>query len=461
MYERVELDTPEAAVESLIDAYEDRDFLQAWFILDTDAQNDLFRSVNNTNLRSLRRAPNLFGLDSLSEPHEHSVLNFEATIAQVLEHAADTGYLHVDLAGAKVDGTMVNLQETNETQIAEVTLQLDGGADAAVRLALSDVGKWRVQQIAVGDNALDNSGQWFVEATCGQQQVRVLPGASCPTDGAATDVLQELERLQAEMDAAGDDINKQLLIASQIAELNSARTASTDYGICAAIQGSSDPISGGDLADVERRAKVLAETTCPGELGLLFAHPEPDADRWDVNADSPYGRLDLSTPEQAVETFGELFANEAFHLLFFTFDVQAQRQVGRSTNNMGVDLQRGLDLVPQAALDAWPGLGTGEHMNSPVGMFAELVGTASATGNLYLDLSGPLDIRGVSATQWSAPDEPKVDAQLVQAFSESTGSEYYFLMVESTSGRWRVRYVSDNATSFDTYADYERVFVNS
>lgn len=450
LYETLELGTPEQAAESLISAYDDRDFVRAWFIFDADAQHRLARSVNSLNFSEFRSATYQLPNNVIEGTGEHADLNNIAMIARFFDDAASLGYLHVDLAGASVESS----GSTTDADVAVVIVRLADDSIVRARMTKTPTNRWRANQIALDGVDLDESGDVFVDASCGFRRIRVHQGAECPSSDSVRDTAidAEVERIR---ESAGDDIAQQIEAAQQIQALVDGATTKSDEDICAALQGNTAPEDAPVDDELLARATSLLEDTCPGSIELLSDPPTVPPSGGAVGARTAYGRLDLSTPEKSVETFGKLFANEAFMLLFMSLDAQAQRALTRSINNLDVST-----IVDPKVLETWNGVESEAHFNTLVGNFASFMIEASRTDLHLLDLSEPFDVVMTRALQRVEDPREPFEAQVVEARSEVLGT-VYFLMVESPSGRWRVRQVALDPAAFESLDNSGKVFIAS
>lgn len=331
-------------------------------------------------------------------------------IARLFDDAARLGYLHVDLAGAQIESTEQAAADVDEPSSALVSVRLADDSQAQLWLTETPTSRWRVHQVAIDGVAFDESGKIFVDASCGEEQVRVHAGAACPSTETTdwrtnADIVAEVDRRQAE---AGEDNNKQIEVAQQIQNLVARATVESDQRICAAIQGNTSLGDGAVHDELLSRAETLIADTCPGSIELLTDPPEVPPSGAEIGERTVYGRLDLSTPEAGVATFGALFTHEAFMMLFFSLDAEAQSILARSINNLDVST-----VVDPKVLETWEGVDSEAHYNTLVGNFASLMTEASATGLHLLDLSGPLEIVGTSPLQWTEERGEPVDAQMV------------------------------------------------
>ncbi len=452
IYSSLLLDTPGQAASSLIEAYADRDFLRALMIYDQPAQQHLFRALNNLGLLDLRREAFLLPENLIAGSGEHAISNSHALLARFLDDAAKTDALIVDFAGAEVQRSEIATADDGAS-IATVNVRLANNNTALLRLTVSDAGRWRVNQVAIDGVDFNDSGRVFVDASCGANRVRVYDGAKCPsTESLDAGIQDEIDRIT---EAAGDDTNKQVAAAQQIQDLVNRARRDSDDGICAALQGNAVLSEVVVSNDTLAKAEVLLETTCPGSLALLTEPADiPLSGR--VLDTTRYGQLDLATPTASVDTFSDLFANEAFVLLFHALDREAQRRLADAAGSLDVSV-----IARPQVLDTWPGLGSSEHIDTPVILFSELWSEASATDQHLLDLSGPMTIVSTTSATFETPIEslePTIDVEIVEAVSPR-GQTLFFAMVESPSGRWRVRQVAANVDALGAPESADQVFI--
>ncbi len=413
IYPNLTLETPGAAVATLADAYAQRDFLRAWYVFDVEAQRKLNRAVNNLALGEFRGQQALLPDNLLEGAGEHSQIHAESTVVRLLEDAAAADVLLVDFGGAEVLSSTERLDPEDEARVAVVDVRLANDSPATVRLTVSPSGRWRVNQIAIDGADFDDGRGLVVDATCGSQRVRVYDGVPCPS--------------------------------------------SDDYELCALMQGQSFATGSTPSDETMLRAQVLADDVCPGSVEFLDGRPPAFPPSGTANEGSAYAQLDLSTPEQGVHTFSELFANEAFTLLLFSLDIDAQLAVGRAVTNF--DLAQ---VVTPEVLEEWQGLGSGEHIDTLAEVFTALMREAAEHDLHLLDLAGPLEIVGTTPMSLTnAETGDGVDAVVVEARSTTSSDVFYFLTLESPSGRWRVRLVADDPASFDAVESENALFITS
>lgn len=279
------------------------------------------------------------------------------------------------------------------------------------------------------------------------------PSAEAGASGDQATIQAEIDRLTEE---AGDDINKQLAAAEQIQNLVESIRSSSDEDVCAALQGNALVSAAAATPDLLDRAETLLETTCPGDIDLLGAEfGEGDLSYESGNSlrpDTAYARLDLTSPEAGIVTLGELFRKDAFALMLQSMDVDAQRILARAVNNLDADR-----FVNREIFDTWDGLGTGEHQDTMTTFFLSLMTEARSTGNFLIDLSGPVEVLDTRPTLWEAggSDNP-VNAQVVEA-TVASGETLHFLMIESPSGRWRMRQVATDPAALGDSANSDEL----
>lgn len=446
--ESLQLDTPGKAVGSLIEAFDDRDFFEAFFVFDVSAQQDLMRTSNNLNFTELRRGSFLLPENLIAGDLEHS-LSAVAMIARFLHDAAKTDNLLVDLAGAEVVSSEI-ASDSNGESIATVGVSLVDGDAVRVRLTqTSDV--WLVNQIASGGVDFDDSGRLFVDATCGTQRVQVYPGAQCPTSEASAATKAEIDRLTAEAEL---DSSTQLAAAREIQVLVNESRRSSDEGLCAVMQGNALLVDEVPLPETVARAEALLEATCPGSIELLSGSPEVPLSGG-VGENTRYGQLDLSTPEAGAATFAELFENEAFALMFLASDRGAQNILARGATRLDVSA-----IANPEVLQTWEGIGSTGQVNVAVTLLPALWKEAGATGQHILDL-GAIEVVSAESATWNESPGEAVDAVIVNGVVLETTASVSFLMLESPSGRWRVRQVAADPEALSLQENLEQVFIAS
>lgn len=457
LYSSLDLTTPGAAAQELIDAYDDRDFMRAWFIFDRSAQQQFARAMNNLDFSMYRGATFVLPTNLIEGTGEHHPVNDLAFFDRLFADAAELGYLHVDLGGATVASSE---SSGTEEKVAVVALTLADGSETRLRLTPTETGRWRVGQVAIGGAEFDDSEHVFVDESCGPRRVVVYPGAECPSAEAGASGDQAT--IQAEIDSlteeAGDDINKQLAAAQQIQNLVESIQSSSDEDVCAALQGNAIVSAAAATPDLLQRAATLLETTCPGDIDLLGAElGEGDLSYESGSSQRPdtaYTRLDLTSPEAGVVTLGELFRNDAFALVLQSMDAEAQRILVRAVNNLNADR-----FVNREVFDTWDGIGTGEHQDTVATFFLSLMTEARSTGNFLLDLSGPVEVLDTTPMLWETDgsDDP-VEAHVVEA-TVGSGDTLHFLMLESPGGRWRMRQVATDPTAFSDSANADEIYL--
>lgn len=449
IYASLPLDTPESSAQALVDAFADRDFERAWFIFDLGAQRELFRAINNLELNEIRRAPQLISDDTVLGAGEHYVGNGIAVLSDWLEDAAEHGYLHVDLAGASIVDAE-SIEVLGEGGEAAVSLVLATGEPARLWLTESEAGRWRVRQVAVDAVEFVSDGTVFVDSTCGQQRVRVFDGAACPSTTAtpSPELEAEVERIRAE---AGNDTSKQIAAAQEIAELLEIATRYSDEDLCAGLQGNAlGPLA---LQESEMdRANALLESTCPGTLENLEMDP-PVTQSPPIGERTIYAQLDLSTPESAVVTSQQLYANDAFSLLYFALDIDAQQHVLRSINNLNMAA-----IAQRELMELLPPILEGEHFPETATIFATIMQSAVEQDLHYIDLGEPVVVDEVEVVEWIDREGEPLEGRLVSARLEASDEARYFLMVESDSGRWRLRRVGSDSSVVTATTGDDTVF---
>ncbi len=444
--ESLQLDTPGKAVGSLIEAFGDRDFFEAFFIFDASAQQDLMRTSNNLNFTELRRGAFLLPENLIAGDEEHS-LSAVPMIARFLYDAAKTDNLLVDLAGAEVVSSEIASDSGGES-VATVGVSLADGEAVRVRLTqTADV--WLVNQIASGGVEFNDSGRLFVDASCGTQRVRVYDGAQCPTSEASAEIQAEIDRLTAEAEA---DSSRQLAAAREIQVLVNESRRSSDEGLCAVMQGNALLVDEVPSPETIARAEALLEDTCPGSMEMLSGSPDVPLSGG-VGENTRYGQLELSTPEAGAVTFAELFENEAFALLFLASDRGAQDILARGATRLDVSA-----IANPEVLQTWEGIGSTGQVNAPVTLLPALWKEASATGQHILDL-GAIEVVSVESATWNEPTGEVVDAQVVNGTVLETSQSVSFLMLESSSGRWRVRQVATDPEALNLPENVDQVFI--
>ncbi len=421
VYESLDLDTPEIAAATLIDAYSERDFVRAWYVFDSPVQQQLARSLNNLNFGYFRDGRVFIPNNVIEGSGEHPFWNGLAMIARLLDDAAQTGYLRADLAGAEIE-SVEDGDPLDGLPTAVVAVTLANGTSARLWMMTSPTERWRLRQIAIDGVDFDDSDRLVVDDSCGAYRVRVYDGSECPS----TEIV------------VGADVG------------------ATDAQICAAVQGNLRLADAGITDSLIERAEELIASTCPGSTDIITDPPVVPPSEAEILDSTVYGRLDLSTPEAGVLTFTELFTNDAFMTLLFSLDAGAQGRLIRSINNLDVSLIANPDV-----LATWEGVVDEAHFHLLVGNFASLLIEAEATGNHILDLSGPFEIIGTSSTRWSERPGEEVDATVVEAKSETLGANVHFLMIESPTSRWRVRQVALDPAAFDSAENEGLVFIGS
>ncbi|MDJ0496707.1 MAG: hypothetical protein QNJ89_02680 [Acidimicrobiia bacterium] len=145
-YESLDLETPEAAVATITQAFAQDDFMTVWLVLDTEAQ---FRFQQELSLQQHENVLAPAGVDALQASPE-SFYGMEQ---------GDPWYFfdRVMLLADEADGFLIDLSEGFDIEehvtsgdVATVTGRV-GGIEEAVtfRLSRSDSGRWRVHQVAV------------------------------------------------------------------------------------------------------------------------------------------------------------------------------------------------------------------------------------------------------------------------------------------------------------------------
>jgi hypothetical protein len=148
-----------------------------------------------------------------------------------------------------------------------------------------------------------------------------------------------------------------------------------------------------------------------------------------------YESLDLSSPEAAVRTFGDLFRREDFVGVYMVLSPLAQRHW-----QMKFSLFLHKEMV---RTDVWTDFPEGaglfpieEAEHQPDGWFAfdQIMLTAKERSALLIDLSGKITVAD-SQDSKTVDGDAAVD---VTARVEGIEGEVIFRMVQAPSGRWRV-----------------------
>lgn len=156
-YESLDLNSPEAAAQTLVDAFARDDFMTVWLVLDSKTQWRTQGLVNTFRFEKLVRVD---AFDDFQDAMRSSLfLGGPAEIESVdswylfdtLMMLADANEAFlIDLSGDVTLG--VALARAGSTEIPAV---VDGVGEVTINLALSPNGRWRVTQVAVpgGDDA--------------------------------------------------------------------------------------------------------------------------------------------------------------------------------------------------------------------------------------------------------------------------------------------------------------------
>lgn len=418
--DRLDLSSPEAAIATLSDAYADRDFIRSWFVFDEPAQRLFYRALNNINFREIRRASLLVPDNLRAGSGEHSPMMDLEMLARIFEDAARDGYLHVDFANARVVEVTADSDVGAGVADQIATVELRDRSEVRVLLTRSPSARWRVKQVAIDGAEFDADGGVFVDQSCGEYRIEVHDGSACPS-------------------SAGSG------------------TADSDEATCAAIQGER-VVRGEPSEDFLRRAEQLMDDVCPGDVDRIVSSvdgtlivPEISASGDYSGSETVYTMLELSNPEQSVETFIELFQNRSFFVIQLALAPEAQRLLARPSIEFAFDNTAG----PGAAVTSEE-LDSFENLPVPMVLVSEVLNRASDADVHLIDLSTAGPVVGARQVTWSESDET-MDAQLVEARWGESGS-LYFVAVEAPSGRWRIRHVSPDPNTHELATAHEVVF---
>jgi len=361
---------------------------------------------------------------------EHNTYDSLPQLAQSMELADQDGLLVVDLTSASI-GAATAVDETE----ADVRLTVAEGSDIVVRTVEVSEGEWRVAQLVLDGLEPDLSGPPILRRTCPLSRVVTLEGVECPEaeregfsdvapEDVPADVQAEIDRLRAE---AGTDINAQIAIAGQIAELlepfDARMKRPTDAEICGAMQGVSDALVDWEsVGDTRDRADALLGTTCPGSIDRLFTYVGAVSTVERFPETSLYGGLPLNSPEASVNAFFESWANEAYLSAYLVLSPRAQSAM--SSDGLLTEDGRG---AASLILD---------HGFPVMWAVANLEETASIEGAHRLGSSDDVKIESTSSIAWLDNVGDPIEGRAVDVVVD--GVPYTVAVTESPSGRWRV-----------------------
>ena len=430
-FDQLDLSSPAHAVAEMIRAHEDQDFLRVALLFDHDAQAQLSGAVFSLRFETWQRQHVRMMFLPFDEPeHTSSPLMM---LARLLDLADGEDLLVADLAGAQIRA--VRAAQTverfgREASSVDVELELADGSVVIARTTEQSPGRWRVGQLVLDGLEPDFDHGPILRIGCPETGVRTHPDAECPADtpGEPSEAVQaEIDRLRSE---AGNDINRQVASAQQITALLDADSIS-DARICGAMQGIFPiDLRTADTTQLRSRAETLVESTCPGEVDhLLTPGPDMGDARERIDDRSVYGSLALGSPEDAVRSFVDAYANGAYLPAYLSLSPGAQGSIEGGVRNL--ELRRfltdaGINVLDFATDHAYPDMGFVEYMER----------AADAEGGHRLELTGPLQIGAIEEIDWTNSYGPVAPASRVDATVGDT--DFTFVLVQSFSGRWRV-----------------------
>ncbi|MGI9608523.1 MAG: hypothetical protein ACR2P0_20500 [Acidimicrobiales bacterium] len=399
-YEQLDLSSPALAVETFHQAMRDDDFFTASLVVDTSVQTFYEEADNVRNGTGLARPPFLStGFDDRSEFTTPSTMTDLARILGEV-NAADAVVIDLDrnleIVESRLGERLEPVRDAGPRRrriTVDVIGRLGGTDDVAFRTVQADSGRWRVQQISMNGADFDSTAGLMIEPrVCGRSYLR--PGVACGVD----------------VDRAG-------------------------AGLCASMQLDPDAIdaieetSGAALAET---ASQLAATSC--EPATVPYRPIPF--EWTPEPGDAYAALDLSTQTAAVSTFLDAFDREDFLTLWLVLDPDAHSQAssGVPTGNARVVTQ---DFADRFFEDPPRDL---EHTGLAPSYFDAVMAKAADDDEFIVDLREGSAAAGASdgPGSWSV-----VEAQI-----GSLGT-VQIALIESASGRWRVRQVAGPRTALE------------
>ncbi|MEM7094795.1 MAG: hypothetical protein AAF567_17455 [Actinomycetota bacterium] len=404
-YYAMDIATPEAGAVAMIDAWTARDFILAFQLFDSDAQSIIVRETFQVDLD-----PWVLYLHAFPDNEEH--LLAPAIWAQIVWTAARTDSLIVDLAGATIEGEVGGATTADGRPATDLAARLADGRSVVLRMAQSESGRWRVNRIGLSE-LTGESRRVVVAVGCeADERVQVVDPASCP---ALDEVLGKA--------GAFDVLVRDVCLVMQGHPTRRYVLTSFD----------------GDLLEIGER---LAAETCPGDPSLLVDPnaPSPATQPYHASAEETYGALQLATPDEAVETFRALFVEQRFVTLLHAADREAQAKLFEFTwvsDDRAAELRESMRDLPS------------EHtVSSAVGLFDTVMRMGFESGDLLIDLRGDIEID--AASEPGAPvGFADRRAVLIEATSDQHPAGLGFVVVESSTGRWRVRQVASPASAVD------------
>ena len=199
-YEGLDLSSPRAAVQELVDSYQRGDFITSFLIFHEDAQYDLFRQASSLDVQFV--TPEVTSGFDFANMTEHGAAPV-AVVDDLLTRGRAANALTPD-AGAMTDlgSAQTDITFGDEANAATVSAKI-GGAELSVIVQQADDGRWRVRQlVGPGQSADPDRGAFAFE------------DAFQPTET----VKVEDRSLYSEMDLSSPESAVQAFVAAELGD---------------------------------------------------------------------------------------------------------------------------------------------------------------------------------------------------------------------------------------------------